>query len=94
VVCPKCLGEDLEWVDLPGTGKVWASSALMLGQPMGLEGDGPFCTAMVELDGIALRVFARVDGAAPGELRIGDRVTLKPLELSDGRAWFRFERVG
>ncbi|HLF06979.1 MAG TPA: Zn-ribbon domain-containing OB-fold protein [Thermoplasmata archaeon] len=93
VVCPKCDSDELEWVDLPSTGKIYASSGLVLGHPIGFENEGPFATAMVELDGAGLRIFSRVDGCAPGELKIGDAVRFKQLELSDGRVWFRFERI-
>ena len=93
VVCPRCNSDDLEWADLPSTGQVYASSALVLGLPLGAEAEGPWCTAMVELDGAGLRIFSRVDGCAPGELRIGDPLVLKLVELSDGRVWFRFEKL-
>jgi len=93
VVCPACNGDALEWVDLPRTGRLFAFTAVYAGAPLGLERDVPFVVAVVELDGSPVKVVARVDGATYEDLRIGDPVSLKVVELQDGRVWFRFFRV-
>jgi len=90
VVCPKCNGDAMEWVDLPKDGTLYAFTAVMAGAPLGMEKDVPFVVAVVQLDGIPLKVVARVDGAKYEDLRMGDPVALRVIELPDGRAWFRF----
>jgi len=89
-VCPKCNGDRMEWVDLPKEGRLFAYTAVYAGAPLGMEKDMPFVVAIVELDGSPVRVVARIDGAQFEDLAIGDPVTLKVIDLADGRVWFRF----
>lgn len=92
VVCPECLSDQLAWVDLPKEGTLFAFTALEKGAPLGMEHDVPFCLGVVELDapGRQLRILSRLDDADYGDLRIGQRVRLKVLELPDGRVFYRF----
>ena len=93
VVCPDCNGDLMEWVDLPRTGTLYAFTAVYAGAPLGMEADVPFVVGIVELDGVPLKVVARIDDATFEDLAIGDPVTLRVLELADGRVWFRFRRA-
>ena len=42
VACSKCSGTEMEWVDLPTTGTVFAYTAMIHGKPLGIFGDTPF----------------------------------------------------
>jgi len=90
VVCAHCHGQEMEWVDLPSEGTVFAHTAVLAGAPIGFEEDVPFVVAIVQLAGTDLRVVARIDGAQYEDLKIGDPVSLKVFFLQDGRVWFRF----
>src|SRR2546422_5551371 len=90
VVCPRCNGDAMEWVDLPKDGRLFAFTAVFAGAPLGMEKDVPFVVAVIELDGAPLKLVARVDDASYEQLKIGDRVRLRVTELDDGRMWFRF----
>ena len=90
VVCPKCNGDVMEWIDLPKDGTLYAFTAVMAGAPLGMEKDVPFVVGVVQLDGVPLKVVARVDGAKYEDLHLGDAVALRVIVLPDGRAWFRF----
>ena len=90
VVCPDCNGDAMDWVDLPKNGRIYAFTAVLVGAPLGMERDMPFVVAVIELDDSPVRVVARIDDARYEELAIGDTVTLKVIELNDGRVWFRF----
>jgi uncharacterized protein len=90
VVCPVCHSADLEWVDLPATGRIYAFSALLAGAPIGQEADLPRVVGLVELDGSPLRLFGRLLGVDWQECRIGLRVRVEPLTLPDGRAYYAF----
>jgi len=92
VVCPRCNGDALEWIDLPRAGRVFAFTAVYAGAPLGMEKDVPFVVAVIELDGSPIKVVARIDGAKYEDLRIGDPVALRVIDLEDGRVWFRFVR--
>lgn len=90
VVCPVCHTADLEWVDLPTTGRIYAFSALLAGAPIGQESDLPRVVGLVELDGSPLRLFGRLLGVDWRECRIGLAVRVEPLTLPDGRAYYAF----
>lgn len=88
--CPKCHREELEWVDLPEGGRIYAFSAVLGGAPMGMEADVPFAVGLVDLDGVPLRLFGRIDGRPWTALHVGDRVRVESFELGDGRVFYRF----
>jgi uncharacterized protein len=90
VACPRCHKEDLEWIDLPPTGRVYAFSAVLGAAPLGMESDVPYAVGLVDLDGIDLRLFGRIDGKPWNELSIGTRVTVEPYDVGDGRVFYRF----
>jgi uncharacterized protein len=88
--CPRCHLEELEWVDLPETGHIYAFSAVLGGAPLGMEADVPFAVGLVDLDGISLRLFGRVEGRPWTDLRVGGPVRVESYELGDGRVFYRF----
>jgi uncharacterized protein len=90
VACPKCHSEALEWVDLPDSGTIYAFSALLGGAPLGMDSDVPFAVGLVDLDGVDLRLFARIEGKPWSDLAIGDRVAVESYEVGDGRVFYRF----
>jgi uncharacterized protein len=90
VVCPRCHEEELEWIDLPLGGTIYAFSAVLAGAPLGMESDVPYAVGLVDLDGVDLRLFGRIDGKPWTELAIGDRVAVEPYEVGDGRMFYRF----
>jgi len=91
VVCPICHGEELEWIDLPEHGRIYAFSAMLGGAPLGMEGDVPFSVGLVDLDGSPpLRLFGRIEGRPWTTLKIGDEVRLEAYPLADGRSFYRF----
>ena len=88
VVCPECLSDTLEWTDLGGQGELYAFTEMKAGAPLGFEDDVPFCIGMVKVRGLLLS--ARIDDAKYEDLKIGDKVKLKIVELDDGRVFYRF----
>jgi len=91
--CPKCHSEELEWVDLPESGHVYAFSAVLGGAPLGMETEVPFAVGLVDLDGAPLRLFGRIEGRPWTELRIGQPVRVEPYDIGDGRMFYRFRTV-
>ncbi len=88
--CPKCHRTELEWVDLPESGRLYAFSAVLAGAPLGMEDQIPFAVGLVDLDGVPLRLFGRVEGRAWNELAVGERVRVEPYDVGDGRYFYRF----
>jgi uncharacterized protein len=90
VACPQCHTEELTWVDLPEQGHVYAFSAVLVGAPLGMEADVPFAVGLVDLDGVPLRLFGRIEGKPWNALRIGETVRVEPYDIGDGRSFYRF----
>ena len=88
--CPKCRSEELEWVDLPERGHVYAFSAVLAGAPLGMEHEVPFAVGLVDLDGVPLRIFGRIEGLPWNQLRIGQPVRTEAYDIGDGRMFYRF----
>ena len=88
--CPRCHTEELEWVDLPEQGRLYAFSAVLAGAPLGMESEVPFSVGLVDLDGVPLRLFGRIEGKPWTELTIGLTVRVEPFEVGDGRVFYRF----
>ena len=78
--CGGCASDAFEWIDLPREGVIHAFTVQDTGLPAGF--DGPRVFAIVKID--ALRIFAVVTGVAdPATLRLGRRVRLAPIRVSD-----------
>ena len=88
IVCPVCLSENLEWVDLGVEGELYAFTEMRFGAPLGFVEDVPFCVGIVKIGG--LLISARIDDAKHEDLKIEDKVGLKIVELPDGRVFYRF----
>ncbi|KKM12500.1 hypothetical protein SY88_02890 [Clostridiales bacterium PH28_bin88] len=103
VICPECLSENLEWVNMPAKGKVLVVTEEEVGVPLGFE--TPLIHALIDLGG-QLTLFARVINCTQGELREGEEVKLVvfpvdplPVEGKKGaiilqeRVFFAFEKA-
>lgn len=91
--CPRCHTEELAWVDLPEDGRLYAFSATLVGAPLGMEDQVPFAVGLVDLEGVPLRLFGRIEGRPWNELRIGGRVRLEPYDAGDDRWFYRFRAI-
>ncbi|GAB7020722.1 Zn-ribbon domain-containing OB-fold protein [Halostagnicola bangensis] len=98
VVCPECTSDDLSYESLPHDGTLFAFSVVRGSAPIGMTDDVPFVMGIVDLEGVDVRLSARIDGAAYDDLSIGDRVTLKIVDIDgprdEDRVFYRFEPVG
>ena len=91
IICSNCFSNELEWVDLGKEGELHAFTEMRVGAPLGFVEDAPFCMGIVKIGG--LLISTRIDNAKYDELRIGDKLQLKIVELEDGRVFFRFARI-
>ncbi|MFB6268790.1 MAG: Zn-ribbon domain-containing OB-fold protein [Halobacterium sp.] len=96
VVCPECMSDDLAYVSLPHEGTLHAFSTVRGSGPLGM--DPPFVTGVVDLDGVDVRLSARIHGAEYDDLSIGDPVSLVVVDV-DGptdqhRVFYRFRPRG
>jgi len=91
IVCPECLSDQLEWADLGTEGELYAFTEVRLGAPLGFVQDVPFCVGIVRIGG--LLISTRIDDAKYEDLKIGDKLQLKIVELDDERVFFRFTPI-
>jgi len=91
IICSECLSDELEWVDLGTVGELYGFTEVRLGAPLGFVEDVPFSVGLVKIGG--LLISARIDDAKYEDLKIGDKVRLKVVELEDGRVFYRFTPI-
>ncbi len=77
--CAECTSADFDWVDLPTEATVHAFTIQEMGLPSGF--DSPRVFAIVKLED--LRIFTILTSTDPATVKIGQRVTLKPLRVTD-----------
>lgn len=81
-ICPHCLGDQLEWVEFAGQGKLAAFTVIYVGPtPMidaGYNRDNPYVSGIVELDeGVKISAqILGVDAKHPETIRVGLPVTV------------------
>jgi len=91
IVCSNCLSNELEWVDLGSEGELYAFTDMRLGAPLGFCEDVPFCIGIVRVGDVLMST--RIDNAKYDELKIGEKLQLKIVELQDGRVFYRFAKL-
>jgi len=91
IVCPKCFSNEFEWVDLGKEGELYAFTEVRIGAPLGFVQDAPFCVGIVKIGG--LLISSRIDNVKYDQLKIGDKLQLKIVELDDGRVFYRFKKA-
>jgi uncharacterized OB-fold protein len=83
-VCPRCLGDRVEWRPAAGTGVVYAVSVHHRPGPGRVPEDGPYAVALVELpEGV--RLMTNVVGCPPEDVAVGLPVAVSWHPLPDGR---------
>ena len=91
IMCPECLSDNLEWINLGTEGELYAFTEMRFGAPLGFEEDLPFCIGLVKIND--LLISARIDNAKYENLKIGQKVWFKIVELEDGRVFYRFSNI-
>jgi uncharacterized protein len=82
--CPNCLGMNLEYVTLPGTGTVYASIVVRESLVKGGEDNLPYVPALVEADGApGIRFVSNVVDCEPDDVTIGMPVRVVFHQVSD-----------
>jgi uncharacterized OB-fold protein len=74
-LCPHCGHGELAWLEPRGTGTVYAVTTVR----RKAEAGGDYNVSLIDLDE-GVRLMSRVEGAASGAVRIGQRVTARVLQ--------------
>lgn len=86
-VCPHCGADALDWEAPSGLGTVHAVTTVARKADEG----GPYNVSLVDLDE-GVRLMSRVEGLAPGDVRIGLRVQAR-VQVQDGQGLVLFDPV-
>jgi uncharacterized OB-fold protein len=93
-ICPACLSEDIEYVEMPKTGKVYAFSVQVGALPPQFK--APLIHAIVDFDN-GIRVLSSIVETDPKDIHVGDEVELKvmsiPPDSHGDRVLFFFRKV-
>ena len=89
-ICPNCLKDEMEWVELNGQGRLLTYSFIYtVSSALGVEGYGrnnPFCAGIVQLEG-GLSISAQILGIDPGQtekLAVGMPATAVYVHVGKG----------
>src|SRR5262245_7298899 len=93
VYCFACQHQEFEWVELAGTGTVYAFTVVRHALSPHLEAVVPYVVGVIELDGTqgaGARMIANIVDCDPDSVRIGDKVRIVFEPVSDTYAVPRF----
>ena len=89
-ICIKCFGDEMEWVEMKGKGKLAAFTCICVGPTFmieeGFSRENPYCSAVIELEE-NVRIDARIEGVdttKPEEIKVGTPLTVKYLHRGEG----------
>jgi len=89
-ICIKCFGDEMEWVEMKGKGKLAAFTCIGIGPPFmmeeGFDRNNPYCSGVVELEE-KVRIDARIEGfdnSKPETIKVGTPVTAEFLHRGEG----------
>lgn len=83
--CPHCGSGSLQWAAPSGLGSVYSTTVVR----RKVEAGGDLNVALIDLDE-GVRLMSRVEGLAPAEVRIGQRVRAR-VQLNEGRGLLVFD---
>ena len=79
IICNGCISDDLEWIEMPKTGKIYTYTVQVAGLPLGVE--PPVVYALVDFPN-GVRVYSRLVDVKPEEAKIGLEVELAARETT------------
>jgi len=89
-ICDECHGNDMEWAEMGGRGKLKTYTCVAVGPPFmieeGYDRNNPYCCAVVELDE-GTTVLARIDGIDAGKpegIKVGMPVKAVLIHRGEG----------
>lgn len=93
-ICTKCSGNDMEWVEMKGNGKLAAFTAVAVGPTFtieeGYDRNNPYLVGIVQLDE-GPKVSSRIQGLdanKPEAIKVGTPLTVDFLEPEEGKQCF------
>jgi len=101
-LCPACYGNDMDWEQLGGKGKLIAFTTVNIAPTAMIEAgygrNNPYCTGIVQLDegpAVSAQIIG-VDPAAPEQIAVGTPLQVAFVRRGEGenkRTYLAFEQV-
>lgn len=89
--CHNCLGNNMEWFDATGKGKLLTYSKLEYA-PVGFENDVPYSIAVLDFGDY--KIFGRLASDIPDdEIKVGMEMKVVPNELPNGQLNYVFQKA-
>ncbi len=99
-ICSSCFGDELEWTEMKGTGKLAAFTAISVGPSFtldeGYDRNNPYLVGVVQLDE-GPKVSGRINGLdakKPESVKVGTPVAVEFLERGEGDRCYLAFRAG
>jgi uncharacterized protein len=90
-ICQKCYGTEMEWVEMKGSGKLAAFTAISVGPTCtiaeGHDRNNPYLVGIVKMDE-GLKICGRIQGIDPknpDKIKVGTPVKVEFMEHKEGR---------
>jgi len=102
-LCPACHGEEMEWVEMGGSGALLAFTTIHIAPTAMIEAgygkDNPYCTGIVRLaEGPAISAqILGTDARQPAQIAVGAELKVAFIERGEGdkrRTCLAFEMTG
>ena len=90
--CTRCLSDNIQWDASPGLGHIYTFTVNHRAANPHMADKVPYVVAVVQLDE-GTRLMANIVNVAPDAVRIGDRVQVRFLPLTDTLSLPQFEPV-
>jgi uncharacterized OB-fold protein len=84
------MSDDMQWVDFPDTGRIYAFTIQQAGIPPGF--DAPLVTALIDFDN-DVRIISVLIDTDPDKVTVGAEVALRVLPAPRDRVVFYFALV-
>lgn len=99
-ICTKCHANDMEWVEMQGSGRLAAFTAIAVGPTCtideGFDRNNPYLVGIVELEEgpkISGRILG-LDPKKPEDIKVGTPLTVEFLEQGAGKRTFLAFKAG
>jgi uncharacterized OB-fold protein len=90
--CGRCGQSEMDWVEIEKTGELETFTTVMYG-PAGFEKETPYTLAVVKFPP-GIKIFGQMDKKIPiHEIRVGMHVKVVPIQVSQDRFSYQFERA-
>lgn len=75
LICPECLSDNLGWVEMPKTGKIYSYTVAYAGLPPELADKAPIVYALIDFEN-GIRILSALVDSKPEEVKTGLEVEL------------------